>query len=146
MFFGKFTVDQVLKSFSGRNNPLKLPVCGFCDSLPFGLEESRELRALIRWVFEVIDIQKCQKFLLNYFFFAFLSCHYGFTNCFEILNFVFSNIIPRGVSTCKILIFQDQYFQKYKAEKIVKFIFLAFSIDFCKNLPSKLLALCRCSY
>ena len=39
-----------MKSFSGRNNPLKPPVFGFCDSLPFGLEESRELRALIRWV------------------------------------------------------------------------------------------------
>ena len=49
-FFGKLTVEQVLKSFSGRNNPLKPPVFGFCDSLPFGLEESRELKALIRWV------------------------------------------------------------------------------------------------
>ena len=39
----------------------------------------------------------------NKFFFVFLSCHYGFTNCFEILNLVFSNIISRGVSTCKIL-------------------------------------------
>ena len=26
MLFGKFTVEQVLKSFSGRNNPLKPPV------------------------------------------------------------------------------------------------------------------------
>ena len=50
MFFGKFTVEKVLKSFSGRNNSLNPPVFGFCDSLPFGLEESRELRALIRWV------------------------------------------------------------------------------------------------
>ena len=33
---------QVLKSFSGRNNCLKPPVLGFCDSLPFGLEEPRE--------------------------------------------------------------------------------------------------------
>ena len=40
MFFGKFTGDQVLKSFSGRNNFLK-PAFGFCDSFPFGLEESR---------------------------------------------------------------------------------------------------------
>ena len=38
-------------------------------------------------------------------FFQFLSSHYGFTNNFEILNFVFSNITPRGVLTCKILAF-----------------------------------------
>ena len=37
------------------------------------------------------------------FSFAFLSCHYGFMNCFKKLNFVFSNIIPRGVLACKIL-------------------------------------------
>ena len=49
-FFGKFTAELVLKSFSGRNNSLMSPVFGFRDSLPFGLEESREVRALIRWV------------------------------------------------------------------------------------------------
>ena len=48
MFFGKFTVASVLKSFSSRNNYLKPPGFGFCDSLPFGREESRALRALIR--------------------------------------------------------------------------------------------------
>ena len=36
-------------------------------------------------------------------FFSFLSCAYGFTYYFETLNFVFSNVIPRGISTCKIL-------------------------------------------
>ena len=41
-FFAKFVAEQVLKSFSGRNNSLKPPVLGVCDSLPFGLEESRE--------------------------------------------------------------------------------------------------------
>ena len=51
--------------------------------------------------------------------------------CSEIPNFIFSNIIPRGVLTCKILTLQGQYFQKYKAQKIVKFncrlqIFLKF--------------------
>ena len=50
MIFGKFTAEQVLKSFSGRNDSLKYPVFRFYDSLPFGLEESREFRALIRWV------------------------------------------------------------------------------------------------
>ena len=34
-------------SFSGRTNSLKPPVSRFCDSLPFGLEESRELMALL---------------------------------------------------------------------------------------------------
>ena len=41
-FFGKFTAEQVLKSFSGRNNSLMPLVFGFCNSLPFGFEESRE--------------------------------------------------------------------------------------------------------
>ena len=36
-FFGKFTEEQVLKTFSGRNNSLKPPFFGFCDSLSFGL-------------------------------------------------------------------------------------------------------------
>ena len=48
---------------------------------------------------------KMQKISANNFFFAFLSCHYGFTNYFEILIFAFSNMIPRGVSACKILLF-----------------------------------------
>ena len=48
IFFGKFTKEQVLKSFSGRNKSLKPPV--FCDSCLYGLEESREFRDLIRWV------------------------------------------------------------------------------------------------
>ena len=42
MFFGKFAAKQVLKLFLGRNSSLKFPVVEFCDSLPFGLEESRE--------------------------------------------------------------------------------------------------------
>ena len=50
MFFGKFTAEQVLKSFSGRNNCLKSPVFEFCDSLPYDLEKSIELRALIIWL------------------------------------------------------------------------------------------------
>ena len=46
--FGKFTAEQILKSFCCRNNSLELAVFGFYDSLPYRLEESRELRALIR--------------------------------------------------------------------------------------------------
>ena len=46
-------------------------------------------------------------FLFFFFFFAFLSCHFGLMNCFEILNFVFSNVIPGGVSICKILTFPN---------------------------------------
>ena len=42
--FGKFTVEQVLKLFSGRNNSLNSTVFGFCEILPFVLEESREER------------------------------------------------------------------------------------------------------
>ena len=60
--------------------------------------------------------------------FPFLSCLCGFTNYFEISNFVFSNIIPRGASTCKILTFLDYYFQK-----IVKFSFVDFLADLFLN-------------
>ena len=45
---------------------------------------------------------KVQK-ILPKIFALFLSSHYGFSNCFEILNFVFSNIIPTGVQPVKIL-------------------------------------------
>ena len=37
-FFEKFTVEQILKSFSGRNNSLKPPVFEFSDSLSYGLQ------------------------------------------------------------------------------------------------------------
>ena len=51
-FFREFFVDLVRKSFSGRNNSREPPVFWFSDSLPYVLEESRELRALSRWVLE----------------------------------------------------------------------------------------------
>ena len=50
IIFGKFNADVVLKSFSGRNKSLEAPVFGFFHSFPHNLEESREYRALIRWV------------------------------------------------------------------------------------------------
>ena len=54
--------------------------------------------------FGLLDAEKSQKFQLTSFF-AFLSRHYGITNYFEILHFLFSNIIPGGVVTCQILLF-----------------------------------------
>ena len=75
------------------------------------------------------------------FFFFLHFCIYGFSNCFDILNFLFSNIIPRGVSTCKILSFMDWCFKKYKAQKIGEFCFKAFLADFFLIRPSKLLPL-----
>ena len=45
-FCRKFTAEQVLKS-SGRNNAIESLAFGFSNSLPYGLEESRELRTLI---------------------------------------------------------------------------------------------------
>ena len=41
--FVEFTVKQVLKSFSDRNNSLELHVFEFSNSLPYFLEESRKL-------------------------------------------------------------------------------------------------------
>ena len=66
--------DHVLKSFSG--------------SLPYGLEESRELRALISWVFGVIGIKNAKNFS-EQFLFAFMSCHFGYTSYFEVQIFIF---------------------------------------------------------
>ena len=45
---------------------------------------------------------KVQK-ILPKLFALFLGSHYEFSNCFEILNFVFSNTIPTGVQPVKIL-------------------------------------------
>ena len=68
---------------------------------------------------------------------VFLSHHYGLTNYFEVINFAFPNIIPRGVSTCSILLFsQDQHFKKLQAQKIVKFSFQSFQLSFSQNLQS----------
>ena len=67
-----------------------------------------------------------QKIFRGNFSLAFLSHQYGFINCFEMLNFIFFNMISRGVSTCKILTFQDECFQKCKAQNIVKLIFSVF--------------------
>ena len=48
--FWEIFVELVWKLFSGRNNSLKAPVFLFSNSLPYDLEEFRELRALISWV------------------------------------------------------------------------------------------------
>ena len=120
VFFGIFTAEQNLKSFLGRNNSLER-VFRFSNSLPYGLEESRVVENLDQLGFWLIGKFKNAKKICQYFFFSFLSRHYGFTNYFEILIFAFSNIIPRGVATSKILPSQDQYFQKYKALESYKF-------------------------
>ena len=51
-------------------------------------------------ILNLAGIQKQQNLANQSFFFSIFSCHYGFTNFFEILNFLFSNIIPEQVSTC----------------------------------------------
>ena len=43
--------------------------------------------------------------IYTYIFFAFLSHCYGFINYFETLVFAYSDIVTRGVLTCKILPF-----------------------------------------
>ena len=73
-FFGKFTAELILNSFSGRNKSLEAPVFGLSNSLPYDLEiwDNRH--------------SKMPKISADNFFLAFLSCYYGFTNSFEILN------------------------------------------------------------
>ena len=46
-FFGKFNEEQIFKSFLDRNNSLKSPAFGFCDSVSYDLEESIGFRSLI---------------------------------------------------------------------------------------------------
>ena len=61
--FGKFTLEQVLKSFVGRNNSLKPPVFGFCGSFLHDLEEDLiELRAFISWVLGLQAFKNAKKF------------------------------------------------------------------------------------
>ena len=59
ILFGKFTVEQVLKSLLSRRNSLEPLVLGFPIVFHF----------------------------FFFFFFVFFSRHYGFTKYFEILNF-----------------------------------------------------------
>ena len=98
-FFGKFFVELVWNTFSGGNNSRETPVFGFSNSLPYGLEESRELWILISWVW--VRSSRMQK--------KFCQQYYGFTDYFEMLTFGFSNITPRGVSTCKLLLFYQHF-------------------------------------
>ena len=43
-------LENLLQSkFSGKNNSLRSTVLGFYDSLPYDLEKSKELKALISW-------------------------------------------------------------------------------------------------
>ena len=95
-FFGSFTAEKALKSFSGTNNSLAPPVIGFSNRLPYGLEESRESRIFL--AIRLLGVEKYWKFPQAIFF----SHHYGFISCFEILHSHFSNINPEGISTCKI--------------------------------------------
>ena len=71
--FLEFFGELVWELFSGRNNSLEPPVFWFSNSLPYVLEESRELRALIRWALGVTDIQKCKEIQLTIFFFFFFT-------------------------------------------------------------------------
>ena len=105
-FFGKFTTKPVWKSFSGRNNSLEPSVC--FDFLTVSHMVWKNQESCESWLvgFGVSRCLKMQKISANNFFFGvYDSCHYGFTNYFEILIFAFSNTIPRVVSNCKLLLF-----------------------------------------
>ena len=66
MFFGKFMVELILKSFSGRNNSLEVPIFGFYNSLPYNLKKSLEFRAFLV-EFCVIRHSKMQKIFATNF-------------------------------------------------------------------------------
>ena len=83
----------ILEIICSQKQFLRAPYFLFSNSLPYGLEESR----VERLEFLSNRHAKVQKSFC-WEFFVFLRCHYGFTNCFEKLDFVFPNIIPRGIS------------------------------------------------
>ena len=49
-FFGKFTVELILKSFSGRSNSVSAFVFRFSNNRLYDLEESIEFKTFINWV------------------------------------------------------------------------------------------------
>ena len=104
-------MQQVLKLFSGRNNSL---VFGFSNSLSYGLEESREWRALISWVLGQQMLKNAEHFCQQDFFFSFLNHHYGFRTYLEILNFLLSDVILRVVSACRILHYHNSLANSYQ--------------------------------
>ena len=102
VLFGKFTCGASFESFPGRTNSLKPPVFSFCNSLPLLWKNQGSWQLWWDLFGGNSRHSKMQNISATCFLFFFaLSRHYGFTNCFEILNFVFSNI-PRGVSTYKV--------------------------------------------
>ena len=106
-------MEQVLKSFSGRNSFLKSSVFGFYDTLSYDLEKSKELRALISWV-----LISC----------VILSSRCGFANYFDILNFLFQIYIQEGVLTCETF-FKDLALPGIQSSKNLRIHFLAFLAD-----------------
>ena len=94
--FLKIYCRASLANFPGRNNSLESHVFGFSNSIPYGLEESRELWS---WLVGFLVSRHSKKPKIKPTIFSlFLSCYYGFINYFEILNFLLTNIIPRVVS------------------------------------------------
>ena len=105
VFFGKFRAEQVSKSFLGRIIPWNLLFFDFLIVFHLVMK-SRKSREL--WLDEFWGNRHLKMPKISAEFFLSLSCHYRFTNCLdEILDFAFSNIIPRRVSSSKILTFWD---------------------------------------
>ena len=100
--FRKFTMEIVWNYFQAKIISYSLL---FFDFLTVSHVVWKNQKSCESWLvgFWVNRHSKIQKTSANKFPFAFLSCHYGFTNYyFEILIFAFFNIITREASTCKI--------------------------------------------
>ena len=88
MIFRNFFMELFWKSFSGRNSSLKPSVSLFLTVfyMVWKNQESWEIGLDGFWSNRH---SKTQNIFCWQILFAVLSCHYGFRNCFEILNFVF---------------------------------------------------------
>ena len=82
-FFWKIFVDLFWKSFWGRNNSLDPPFLTIFNMV-WKNQESCESWLVEFWVIRRL---KMQANFYQQFIFVFLSCHYGFTNYFEVLFF-----------------------------------------------------------
>ena len=88
-FFERFTMDLVWESFSSRNYSIEPHVFYFLTVFHMVWKNQGSCES---WLvgFGVSRRSKIQKISATIFFFALLSCHYGFTNYSEILIFAFS--------------------------------------------------------
>ena len=114
-FLGKFTAEQVLKSYSDRKNSLKPPVFFYFQQASTWSGRIKRVESFDQMDFGLTGIQKCKTFYQKFI-----------RRSFNLLSIIFPG-----------LALQEIYPPHQKKEK---FSFLAISVDCFLILPSKLMA------